>query len=103
LFVLPPPFGACFLLCLFGRPFFLEPRPGPVCPLVLGGLGGASLGAALVLAIAVSFPIQRSPFDPNQLYYPPRDLPPLVQGAVLRSWTMGVGRDVLLFPQMRPE
>ncbi|MDZ7800478.1 MAG: hypothetical protein U5K81_06760 [Trueperaceae bacterium] len=90
--------GGGVLLGLVGRHLFVEARTGRVWQRVLGGLGGASLGAALVLAIAVSLPIQRSPFDPNQLYYPPRDLPPLVQGAVLRSWTMDVGRDVLLFP-----
>lgn len=90
--------GGGVLLGLVGRHLFVEARTGRVWQRVLGGLGGASLGAALVLAIAVSLPIQRSPFDPNQLYYPPRDLPSLVQGAVLRSWTMDVGRDVLLFP-----
>lgn len=90
--------GGGVLLGLVGRHLFVEARTGRLWQRVLGGLGGASLGAALVLAIAVSLPIQRSPFDPNQLYYPPRDLPPLVQGAVLRSWTMDVGRDVLLYP-----
>lgn len=68
--------GGGVLLGLVGRHLFVEARTGRVWQRVLGGLGGASLGAALVLAIAVSLPIQRSPFDPNQLYYPPRDLPP---------------------------
>jgi hypothetical protein len=86
------------LLGLLGRNLLAGLRTGRWWQRALGGLGGATLGVALVLALATSLPIQRSPFDPNQLYYPPRDLPALVQGAALRSWTLSFGRDVLLYP-----
>lgn len=95
--------GGGLVLGLVGRHLFVEARTGRAWQSALGALGGATLGTAMVLALAVSFPIQRSPFDPNQLYYPPRDLPPFVQGAVLRSWTMSVGRDVLLFPLLEAQ
>ncbi len=86
------------LLGLLGRNLLSGLRSGRWWQQALGALGGATLGVALVLALVTSLPIQRSPFDPNQLYYPPRDLPALVQGAALRSWTVQVGRDVLLYP-----
>ena len=86
------------VLALLGRGLFAGRRTGHWWKRSAGALGGAVLGVALVLSVVTSLPIQRSPFDPNQLYYPPRDLPALVQGAAQRSWTVGVGRDVLLFP-----
>ncbi len=86
------------VLALLGRSLFAGRRTGDWWKRTAGALGGAVLGVALVLSVVTSLPIQRSPFDPNQLYYPPRDLPALVQGAAQRSWTVGVGRDVLLFP-----
>lgn len=86
------------ILALIGRSLFAGRRTGDWWKRAAGALGGAVLGVALVLAMVTSLPIQRSPFDPNQLYYPPRDLPALVQGASQRSWTVAVGRDVLLFP-----
>lgn len=86
------------VLALLGRGLFANQRSGTVWQKVLGAVGGAALGVALVLSIATSLPIQRSPFDPNQLYYPPRDLPGVLQGGVTRSWTVALGRDVLLFP-----
>ncbi len=86
------------ILALLGRSLFAGRRTGDWWKRTAGALGGAVLGSALVLALVTSLPIQRSPFDPNQLYYPPRDLPALVQGASQRSRTVGVGRDVLLFP-----
>ena len=86
------------LLALIGRSLFANQRSGIVWQRALGAVGGAALGLTLVLALVVSLPIQRSPFDPNQLFYPPRDLPAPMQGATARSWTVAVGRDVLLFP-----
>ena len=86
------------VLALFARGALAGGRDGDLFRRVVGGAGGLALGTTLVLATVISLPIQRSPFDPNQLYYPPRDLPPIVQDAVLNSWAVGVGRDVLLFP-----
>ncbi len=86
------------VLALVARSALAGGRDGDLARRIVGGTGGLALGATLVLAVVISLPIQRSPFDPNQLYYPPRDLPPIVQDAVLNSWTVGVGRDVLLFP-----
>lgn len=61
---------------------------------VLGGMGGAAFGVALILSIVTSLPIQR---QGAQVFYPPRDLPPPLTAAGT-SWTFLVGRDVLLFP-----
>ena len=90
-------------LGLVGRNLLAGLRTGAWWQRTMGALGGAVLGVALVLAIVTSLPIQRSPFDPNQLWYPPRDLPELVQGAALRSWTVSVGRDVLLYPLLEAQ
>lgn len=86
------------VLALLGRNLLANLRTGTWWQMGLGALGGAALGVALLLSLAVSLPVQRSPFNPNQLFYPPRNLPSLIQGAVARSWTVSVGRDVLLFP-----
>jgi hypothetical protein len=86
------------VLALLGRGLFANQRSGATWQKALGAVGGTALGVALVLSIATSLPIQRSPFDPNQLYYPPRDLPGVLQGGVTRSWTVAFGRDVLLYP-----
>lgn len=95
--------AAGLALGLLGRNLLAGARSGAIWQRALGGLGGGVLGVALVLALVTSLPIQRSPFDPNQLWYPPRDLPAIVQGATLRSWTVGVGRDVLLFPLLEAQ
>lgn len=86
------------VLGLIGRQFLPGGRNGVLWQRIAGGFGGAALGLALVLGAATSLPVQRSPFDPNQLWYPPRDLHPLVQGAASRSYTLGVGRQILLYP-----
>lgn len=86
------------VLALLGRGLFANQRSGTVWQKALGAIGGTALGVTLVLALVTSLPIQRSPFDPNQLYYPPRDLPGPIQGGVTRSWTVALGRDVLLYP-----
>lgn len=90
-------FGGAILASL-GRSLFVNQRSGAVWQKALGAAGGTVLGVALVLALVTSLPIQRSPFDPNQLFYPPRDLPGPMQTATARSWTVAQGRDVLLFP-----
>lgn len=86
------------VMAVVGRGLFANLRSGGWWQKALGGVGGAALGVALVLALVTSLPIQRSPFDPNQLFYPPRNLPGPVQTATARSWTVAVGRDVLLYP-----
>lgn len=69
-------------------------RGGPWWHGALGGLGGATFGVALVLAIVTSLPIQR---QGDQVFYPPRDLPPPLTSAG-SSWTVAIGRDILLYP-----
>lgn len=86
------------MLALLGRNLMPALRGGGGWQRFAGALGGGALGLAFVLALVTSLPIQRSPFDPNQLYYPPRDLPAVVRGPVLRSWTVDLGRDILLYP-----
>lgn len=95
--------AAGLLLGLVGRNLLPSLRNGVWWQRLSGGVGGAALGVALVLALVTSLPIQRSPFDPNQLYYPPRDLPDALQGPVIRSWTVNVGRDILLHPLLEAQ
>ena len=65
---------------------------------VAGGAGGAALGLAVVLTLVTSLPIQRDALNPNQLRYPPQDLPLTVRPLVERSLLMQVGREVLFAP-----
>jgi len=65
---------------------------------VAGGVGGALLGAAVVLTLVTSLPIQRDALNPNQLRYPPQDLPSSLRNVVERSLLMQVGREVLFAP-----
>lgn len=95
--------AAGLLLGLLGRNLMPALRNGVWWQRAAGAVGGAALGVGLVLALVTSLPIQRSPFDPNQLYYPPRDLPEAVQGPVLGSWTVGLGRDILLHPLLEAQ
>jgi hypothetical protein len=89
---------AGLVLALIGRHLLpLTPVSGWAAR-VAGGLGGATLGAAIVVALVTSLPIQRNPVEPGLIYYPPRDLAPAVQQAVANSELVGFGRSVLLFP-----
>lgn len=63
-----------------------------------GGLGGAVLGVALLLTLVTSLPIQREALNPNQLRYPPQDIPVAVRSLVDRSLLMQLGREVLFAP-----
>ena len=65
---------------------------------VAGGLGGAALGVLIVLTLVTSLPIQRDALNPNQLRYPPQDLPSSVRPAVERSMLVQLGREVLFAP-----
>lgn len=90
-------------LALVGRHVLqLALVPGPLTR-IAGGLGGFALGTALTLALVTSLPIQRNPVEPGLIYYPPRDLPPMVQGAVTGSAAVGVGRSVLLYPLLEAQ
>jgi hypothetical protein len=71
-------------------------------PRLLGGLGGAFLGFAIVVTLVTSLPIQRNPVEPGLIYYPPRDLPSSLQRAVAESSLVAFGRSVLLFPLLDP-
>jgi len=65
---------------------------------VAGGLGGAALGVLIVLTLVTSLPIQRDALNPNQLRYPPQDLPSSVRPVVERSVLVQLGREVLFAP-----
>lgn len=73
-------------------------RPLPEVPMaILGGVGGAALGLSLVLASAVSLPLQEN--ATGQLVYPPQQgLPGYISPAVQRSRIIREGRDILLYP-----
>lgn len=94
-------FGALMVglgLALAGR--LLLPGAGGtgIWSRVAGGVGGAALGVAIVLTLVTSLPIGRDALNPNQLRYPPNDLPAAVRPAVERSALMQVGREVLFAP-----
>ena len=67
-------------------------------PRIAGGVGGAALGVAIVLTLVTSLPIGRDALNPNQLRYPPNDLPASVRPVVERSVLMQLGREVLFAP-----
>jgi hypothetical protein len=85
-------------LALLGRHVLQLARVPGTFARVAGGAGGLLLGVALTLALVTSLPVQRNPVEPALIYYPPRDLPPVVQQAVAGSAAVAVGRDVLLHP-----
>jgi len=86
------------LLALIGRQLLPAGRGALRVTRLLGGAGGATLGVAIVLTLVTSLPIQRNPVEPGLIYYPPRDLPPMLQRAVTDSTLVAWGRSVLLFP-----
>lgn len=65
---------------------------------VLGGLGGLILGSALLVAIVVSLPIERSAANQNALIYPPSNAPLGLSEVLKRSPTVRMGRTILLYP-----
>lgn len=85
-------------LALVGRQLLPAAPRSAFWPRLLGGLGGAVLGTAIVVTLVTSLPIQRNPVEPGLIYYPPRDLPPSLQRAVAGSTLVDLGRSVLLFP-----
>lgn len=88
--------GLC--LSLVGRRLYRQNRGGNALLTGLGGLGGLLLGVCLVITLVTSFPIQRNPANPSELFYPPRDLAPPIAKAVRDSRLVEVGRDILLYP-----
>ena len=85
-------------LALLGRHVLQLARvPGRLARLG-GAIGGFALGVGLVLALVTSLPVERNPVEPTLIYYPPRDLPPVVRQAVAGSAAVAVGRSVLLHP-----
>ncbi|HKI58967.1 MAG TPA: hypothetical protein VKA00_07125 [Trueperaceae bacterium] len=85
-------------LSMLGRRLFQLNRGAGALMRVLGGLGGLALGVALVLSLVTSLPIQRNPANPNELFYPPRNLPVPIAAAVTDSRLVLLGRDILLYP-----
>lgn len=63
-----------------------------------GGVGGALLGVALLLALVTSLPIQRNPANEHEVFYPPRTAPGTLAVTLNRSPLVGVGRTILLHP-----
>lgn len=85
-------------LALVGRQLLPAAPRSAGWPRLLGGLGGAMLGVAIVVTLVTAMPIQRNPVEPGLIYYPPRDLPSALQRPVSESTMVGFGRSVLLFP-----
>ncbi len=65
---------------------------------VVGGGSGAILGVAVALTLVTSLPIERDALNPNQLKYPPRDLPSVARPSIEGSLIMQFGREVLFAP-----
>ncbi|HKI56412.1 MAG TPA: hypothetical protein VKB31_04610 [Trueperaceae bacterium] len=85
-------------LSMLGRRLFQLNRGAGALMRGLGGVGGLALGVALVLSLVTSLPIQRNPANPNELFYPPRNLPAPIASAVTDSRLVLLGRDILLYP-----
>ncbi len=85
-------------LALLGRHLLPAGPRNAWWPRLVGGVGGAVLGVAIVVTLVTALPIQRNPVEPGLIYYPPRDLPPTLQRAVFESTLVRLGRSVLLFP-----
>jgi len=91
------------VLGLLGRRF-QDPGRGPAWPYqVLGGLGGAVVGVALVLALVTSLPLQRNPANTAEIFYPPRNLPSGVSSALQSSPLISLGRTILFYPLLPQE
>jgi hypothetical protein len=84
-------------LALLGR-LVLPPGGNKLVARIAGGLGGAVLGAAVVLLLVTSLPIQRDPLNPNQLRYPSAALPSALRPTVEGSVLVRLGREVLFAP-----
>ncbi len=86
------------LLALIGQrlvsPALRQRWPGTV----LGGLGGLMLGLAMLVALVVSLPIERSPANQNALIYPPSNAPLGLSEVFKRSPTVRMGRTILFYP-----
>jgi len=85
-------------LSMLGRRLFQQNRGATWLMRSLGGLGGLTLGLALMLSLVTSLPIQRNPTNPSELFYPPRNLPAPISSAVLDSRLVLLGRDILFYP-----
>jgi hypothetical protein len=86
------------VLALLGRHLLPTGPRNAWWPRLVGGVGGAALGIAIVVTLVTALPIQRNPVEPGLIYYPPRDLPPALQRAVSDATLVRFGRSVLLFP-----
>ncbi|HZW28229.1 MAG TPA: hypothetical protein VFF08_07220 [Trueperaceae bacterium] len=88
------------VLGLLGRRLY-DPGRGPVWPYqVLGGVGGAVLGAALVVALITSLPISRSA---RGLHYPPHQPDTALYRTLNRSPLVLVGRTIVFYPVLPAE
>jgi len=90
-------------LSMLGRRLFRQNRGAVMLMRALGGIGGLALGLALMLSLVTSLPIQRNPANPSELFYPPRNLPTSVSGAVLDSRLVLLGRDILFYPLLNKQ
>lgn len=85
-------------LALIGRRL-VAPGKGPDWLLKLGGgFGGLLLGAAIVVALVTSLPIQRNPANEREIFYPPRDVGNQLAVTLQRSSLVSMGRTILLYP-----
>lgn len=90
-------------LSYLGRRIYQQTRGKQLLTQIAGGFGGFVLGLSLVLAVVTSLPIQRNPINPNEIFYPPRDLPRPINQAVSSSQLVLVGRSILLYPLLESQ
>ncbi len=63
-----------------------------------GGVGGAVLGLSLMFALVTSLPIERSPVNEREIFYPPRTAPIGLAVTFAQSPLVLEGRSILLHP-----
>ncbi len=90
-------------LGLIGRRLY-NPGRGATWPFqVLGGIGGAVLGLAMVGALITALPLQRNPANPAEIFYPPRNLPAGLTTTLQSSPLVTMGRSILFYPLLPQE
>lgn len=88
---------------LLGRRFGVGRSQNHWLYYALGGFGGLLLGLSLLAALITSLPIQRNPANAQEIFYPPRNVPPGLATTFQKSTLIAEGRSILLYPLLPSE
>lgn len=91
-------FAGGVLLGILARRLSAPARGKAIAETILGGIGGALLGFALLATLVTSLPIQRNPANEREIFYPPRNVPAGLAQVLERSPLVTTGRSILLYP-----